>query len=154
MATGLSRYGEEFILDYVFTDGSSRAANIDIGIYDDATDSLNETDDLNAITTEPSGAAYARQSANFPGDFINSFSSSVSNWQTEIVDQTFDTSDSSGIADSYFVLINFISDEAGESSTGSDHIFFTGSFDDSYTIDQIDSFKATGLGCTINSSGN
>lgn len=154
MATGLSRYGEEFILDYLFTDGATRPATVDIGIYDDSTDLLSEADDLISITTEPSGAAYARQSASFPGDFTNSFSSTTSNWQTTIADQTFDTSDSSGTADAFFVVINFDSDEAGDAGTPSDHIFFTGDFDQSYTIDQIDSFKATDLGCTINSSGN
>lgn len=154
MATGLSRYGEEFFLDYVFTDGAVRPATIDIGLYDDTTDLLSETDDLNAITTEPVGASYARQSASFPGDFTNSFSSATGNWQTEAANQTFDTSDSSITVNAYFTIINFVSDQAGDSSAGDDHIFFTGDLDSSYSLNQIDSLQATGIGCSINSSGN
>lgn len=147
MADILMDTGEEFILDFVFTDGADRPSNIDIGLYDDSTDELEESSDVVDITTEPSGSAYERQSADFPDDFTNS--NDEGDWQSVIADQTFDTSDSDQEVDSYFVVIEFDSDEAEDDGTATDHLFFAGSLDQSYDLSQIDSFTLTNFGVGI-----
>lgn len=147
MTVGLHDTGEEFILDYVFTDGATRPASVDIGLYNDSTDNLADSDDVSAITTEPSGGSYARQSASFPGDFTNS--DDGSDWQTVVANQTFDTSDSSQSIDSWFIVINFDSDDAGDGGTASDHLLVTGNFNQTYDLSQIDSFTSDNVGFSL-----
>lgn len=139
--------GEEFILDYVFTDGATRPASVSIGLYNDSTDALTDANDVVDITTEPTGTAYARQTASFPGDFTNS--DNTGDWETVVANQTFDTSDSTQSIDSWFVVINFDSDDAGDAGTASDHLLVTGSFDQTYDLSQIDSFTADNTGVSL-----
>lgn len=146
MTVQLHNTGEEFILDYTFTDGATRPSDISIGLYDDGTDSLTDSDDLASITTEPSGSAYARQTASFPGDFTNSAVSG--DWETEIANQTFSSSNSTQTVDSYFTVVSFNSDDAGDSST-TDHIFFSGSLGSSTDLSGIDSLTVSASGLSL-----
>lgn len=151
MTVQLHDTGEEFILDYVFTDGATRPANVSIGLFNDGTDALNDTADYDGssgdITTEPTGASYAEQTASFgTTDFTNS--DSGGDWQTVIADQTFDTSDSTQSVDSYFVTISFQADDTSDTSATT-HLLFTGSLDQTYDLSNIDSFTLSGAGLSL-----
>jgi hypothetical protein len=119
--------------------------SVDVGLYNDATDGLSDGSNVGAISTEPSGGSYGRQTASIGTDFTNQ--DNGGNWESIIADQTYDTSDSSQSVDSYFVVVNFASDDAGSTS---DHLLFTGSLDQTYDLGSVDSFTLSGSGISIN----
>lgn len=138
--------GEEFLLDVHFL-GDSKPSSVDVGLYNDSTDSLTDSDDVGDISTEPSGASYARQSASFGSNFTNSDSSG--DWQTVIDDLTFDASDSSQTVDAYFVVVNFQSDDKSDGSA-SDHIYWSGDMGSSENLSNYDGdFKLQNAGLSI-----
>lgn len=150
MTTQLHDTGEEFIIDTVFrVDTITKPGSVDIGLFNDGTDALSDGNDVTDITTEPAGAAYARQSATLDGaDFSNS--DSGGDWQTTIADQTFDTSDSSQSVDAYFIVVNFDSDDAGDAGTPADHLFWTGALDQTYDLASVDTLTLSGSGLKVN----
>lgn len=147
MTTQLHDTGEEAILDDFFEGSLTKPASVDIGLYNDGTDALTDSSDVGNITTEPAGSAYARQSAAFgTTDFTNQ--DNGGDWESIIADQTFDTSDSTASVDAYFIVINFQSDDTGDTSA-TDHLLFTGSLDQSYDLSNIDSFTLSGAGLSL-----
>lgn len=149
MATQLHDTGEEFIIDYVFTDGATKPANVDVGLYNDGTDSLADSDDLSAITTEPSSGNYARQSVSFDGTGFSA-ADSGGDWQaTNDSTVTFDVTDSTQTVDSYFVVVNFDSDDAGDAGTAADHLFWTGDLEQSRDLSQIDTLDVNTIGTSL-----
>lgn len=142
MAYILTDIGEEW-----YTETALNGVTVTVGLYNDTTDTIADTNDLAAITTEPTGASYARQSdtvtvADISGDwgFDN---------DTKI---TFDTSDSSQTVDSAFFVINFDSDEAGDAGTPADHLVATAALTQSRDLSQVDelNISAGELGVTVN----
>jgi len=142
MAVNLHDFGEEFMQDLVTTSSET----FDVGLYNDSTDSLSESSDVSDITTEPTGSNYSRQSQSASGITVDL---SGSDAKTDFPTQTFDTSDSSQTVDSYFVVVNFDSDEAGDEGTASDHIYFTGSLSQSRDLSQIDTLDVDNVGGTL-----
>jgi len=69
------------------------------------------------------------------------------NWETQVADQVYDTSDSNQSVDSYFVVVNFASDDAG---TTADQLFFTGSLDQTYDLSSVDQFTLSDAGLSVN----
>lgn len=122
--------------------------SVTVGLFNDATDGLADGDDVGAITTEPSGGSYSKQSATLGSDFTNQ--DNGGNWESILADQTYNTSDSGQSVDSYFVVVNFDSDDAGDAGTASDHLLFTGSLDQTYDLGSVDSFTLSGSGISIN----
>jgi len=138
--------GEEFLLDEHFEESATKPASLTIGLYNDATDGLAEANDIGDITTEPQGGSYARQTVTYGSDFNNSDLNG--NWQSIIADKVFDTSDSSQDVDSFFVVVTFQSDDKGDGSAN-DHLFFTGSLDQTYDLSQIDQLTISGQGVEL-----
>jgi hypothetical protein len=113
MADELFNTGEEYVIDHL--DGDT----VDVGLYSNATDALSDSEDVSDITTEPTGSAYARQSAT-----LSTEKNANSNWSALVSDVTFDTSDSSRSVDSGFVVVEFDSDDTGDSGTVNPHLLF------------------------------
>jgi len=64
MTTQLHDTGEEFLIDAVFrSDTITKPTSVDVSLFNDNTDALSDSSDIGDITTEPSGAAFARQTA-------------------------------------------------------------------------------------------
>lgn len=147
MTTQLHDTGEEFIVDKVFTESVS-ATSVSVGLYNDSTDSLGDSSDVGDITTEPTGSNYAKQSASFGSNFTNTDSSG--NWETQMDDLVFNTSDSNQSVDSYFVVINYDSQDTNDGGTSTDHLFFTGSLDQTYDLSSVDQFTLSDSGLSIN----
>lgn len=146
MTTTLHDTGEEYILDVVMDGSVSRVTSVDVGLYNDDTDSLSEDDDVGDITTEPSGSDYERQSVDLDSDATNE--DEDGDWQTTFSQQTFDVGDSSQEVDAYFVVVSFTSDDTDDSEDN-DHLFFTGDLDQTYDLSQIDTFNLDDAGVSI-----
>lgn len=91
---------------------------VDVGVYNDSTDALSDTDDVADISTEPTNTNYSRQSVTLSAADISG------NWGVDN-DATFsfDFSDqtSSQDVDTAFVVLNFQADDTGDSSAN-DHL--------------------------------
>lgn len=146
MASALFDTGEEFIMDYVFEESSVKPASVTVGLYNDSVDSLVDSSDVGDITTEPTGSAYARQTITFGTDWTNSKQDGA--WQSVMANVVFDTSDSTQTVDSYFVVINFESDDKGDTGA-TDHLFFASQLDQSYDLTGLDEFQGSGGGVSL-----
>lgn len=140
----LTNFGEEWETKILYG-GLSKATSIEIGLFYDATDTLGDTDDLAAITTEPAGSFYERQTLTIGTDFTPADFSG--NYGTRIADKLFDISDSSQDIDSYFLVASFQAD--GESSAN-DHLIAVGTLDQTYDLSQITEFKVSDARITRN----
>jgi hypothetical protein len=149
MTTQLHDTGEEFVIDVVFrSDTLTKPGSVNVGLFNDSTDSLSDGSDIGDITTEPSGGSYAPQSASLDGsDFSNT--DSGGDWQTTITDQTFDTSDSSQDVDAYYVSVSFQADDTSDGSP-TEHLFWTGQLDQTYDLNSVDSLTLSGAGLKVN----
>lgn len=144
MATQLHDTGEQFIIEYVFTGGVSKPTNVSVGLYNDGTDGLSDSDDYGAITTEPSAGNYAQQTVTFDGTGFSA-AQSGGDWQaTNDSTVTFDVTNTSQTVDSYFVLVNY--DTGGG---GSDHLFWTGDLEQSRDLSQIDQLDVNVVGLSL-----
>jgi len=146
MTTQLHDTGEEWLIDKAFNGGNG-VSSVSVGLYNDATDALNDSDDVGAISTEPTGSAYARQSLSLGSNF--SAQDASGNWEAIMDDVTFDTSDSDQSVDAYFVVVTFTSDDKGDSGDNP-HLLFTGSLDQTYDLSSVDSFTLSSSGISIN----
>lgn len=81
-------------------------------------------------------------------DFTNS--DVGGNWETQVADQAYDTTDSNQSVDSYFVVANFDSQDAADGGTAADHLFFTGSLDQTYDLSSVDQFTLSDAGLSVN----
>jgi hypothetical protein len=135
----LTNIGEEYLME-----NNMDGISLDIGLYNDSTDSISDTDDLSAITSEPSGSNYARQNDTFSTASLNSDYGFDNDSQL-----SFDTTDSSSTIDSYFLVANFDSDVAGDGGTASDHVIATGALNESRDLSDIDTLNVPSGGCGV-----
>jgi len=127
MVNLLTDLGEEY-----WNKNGLEGVSIDIGLYNDSTDGITDSDDLSAITTEPSGTSYARQTDTFSvvdisGDWGIQNDSSLS----------FDVSDSTQTVDAFFLVITFTASDTGDSGDN-DHLVACGDLTQSRDLSQID----------------
>lgn len=139
MAHILTDIGEEYVME-----NNLDGVSLEVGLYNDSTDAISDPDDLSAITTEPGGSNYARQSdtfatASLSGDYGFDNDNLIS----------FDTSDSSQEVDSYFIVANFDSDVAGDAGTATDHLISTGALSQSRNLTDIDTLEISGGGVGV-----
>lgn len=105
MAYGLSNYGKEEIMDTYFKGDETAPASFSVVLYNDTTDALadTDTDSTTAITSQPTGAAYAAQSVNLDAtDMTGAMNGSY--YEITLKDLTFDVSDSTETVDSFALL--------------------------------------------------
>lgn len=125
----LTNLGEE----YIIKNGAIGSGFI-VGLYNDVTDSIADADDLAAITSEPSGAAYDYQAAVMEAD-------DDGDWHAQAnAEVTFDTSNSNETVDSYYIAKSF---QAVETADGAPtlHLLYTGALSQSRDLSQIDTLK-------------
>jgi len=142
MAAILTDLGEEWMITT-----NLDAATVDVGLYDDSTDGIVDTNDLADITTEPSDGNYSRQA----GEAVSA--SDVSgDWGIDNDGTiTFDVSGTTGTVDSYFFVANFQADDTGDGSA-TDHLVLTGSLSQSYDLSNLDTLEISAgtSGVTVN----
>jgi len=110
MTNQLQNEGELFVLN-----NDMAAVTYSLGLYNDTTDSLTDSDGYAAITTEPSGAAYSAQSQ---GTVTIQLDGS-SDGQIVIDPVTFDVSDSTNTVDSVYIRDSSTGDLIATNAIGS-----------------------------------
>lgn len=127
------------------------AATVSVGLYNDTTDAITDTDDYDlstgAITTEPSDGNYATQT----GEAVSA-SDESGNWGVITdSDVVFDVTSTTGTVDSYFVVVSFQSTDAGDGSPAN-HLVCTGALSQSYDLSNLTALtiSAGGVGWTVN----
>lgn len=140
MTTQLHDTGEEYYQDKLSGETFS------IGLFNDATDAMVDSDDIGNITTEPSDGNYVRQTG-------VSFSSSDSGGDWTLTNDSqvsFDVTNTTGTVDAYFIVVNFQSDDKGDASAN-DHLLATGSLSQSYDLSNLDTLNlsANGIGTSL-----
>lgn len=132
MAALLTDLGEEYVLETALS-----GVTLTVGLYNDSTDSITDTEDLADITTEPSDGNYARQS----GVTFDLSDNGSGDWQLDNDNQiSFDVTNTTGTVDSYFIVANFQADDTGDGSA-TDHLIATGSLSQSRDLSQIDTLN-------------
>jgi len=156
MTTSLYSSGEEYETK-VQIDELSTVTSVDIGLYHDGEvsgdttngDDLADSDDVGAISTEPSGSAYARQTESLDTSGFEVVQDS-GDWQLQSLNQvSFDLSDDgSGTVDAYFVVISVQLD--GDSSA-TDHLWLSGNLSSDYDLSQTNGvdIDANGIGRSL-----
>lgn len=142
MASILTDLGEEYLIKNNL-DGDA----VDVGLYDDSTDAISDTNDLADITTEPSSGNYLRQDnvlveqGDFSGDHGVDNTNKI----------TFDVSGTSGDVDSYFFEVSFQAEDTGDSSA-QEHLILTGSLSQTYALSNVDTLEisANTAGVSVN----
>jgi len=144
---GLTDYGEEFFIRKVLLANLGTVSGISIGLYDESTDSIADSDDEAAISTEPSGTAYSRVSKSVG---TTDFTGQMPSTEVEAVisDHSFDVSDdTSGSLNAYFIIINFaaeiVSDDSGSQTN---HLVATGALAQAYDLSEVDTINNIGAG--------
>jgi hypothetical protein len=127
----LTNIGEEF-----FIKNGVVGVTFDVGLFNAATDTITESSDLAAFTTEPSNGNYARMPyTTAPGDV-----SVISTNYGITISVSFDVTNTTGSVDSAFLVCNFTSDEAGDVSA-TDHLFGTAPLNITRDLSQNDTLN-------------
>ncbi|MFT4921723.1 MAG: hypothetical protein ACI8XM_000929 [Haloarculaceae archaeon] len=131
-STGYHDTGEEFIQKTAFRqDLVTRPVGIDILLYQDSTDSLDDSDDVDAISTEPETGNYTRVTAALDSTDID-----IRVQEGDIDARptvTFDVTDTTESVDAYAAVIEFQSEIAGDDAA-SQHLLASAPLDEG-TVD-------------------
>ena len=141
MSRILTDLGEEWLMK-----NNTDTASLDVGVYDDSTDAITDTEDLSDITTEPSDGNYSRQTgiamsaSDLSGDWGFDNDSKV----------TFDMTNTTGSVDSYFIVANFQASDTGDGGAN-DHLIATGALSQPYNLSNLTQLEisAGGVGVTV-----
>lgn len=131
MGAILTDLGEEWVLK-----NDISTATVTLGLYNDTTDAITDTEDLADIITEPSDGNYVRQSATLEAD-------DDGDWHAQTSAQvTFDVTSTTGTVDSYFIMVNFQATDTAD-GVATDHLVATGALSQSRDLSQIDTLNIT-----------
>ena len=143
MVAGTHDVGEEWKQKTLFRqDLISRNASVSVGLYDDSTDSLTESDDVGAITTEPTTGNYARQTASLDSSDFSLSQNGNSDLAAEYT-VTFDVTNTTETVDAAFVIVNFQSDIVNSESSANDHLLVSAALDSAKDLSTRSSLDVT-----------
>lgn len=120
--------GELLVLDSAFN-----GRDVEVGLFNDTTDSIAEGDTYSAISTEPDGTDYGTQAVTGPSVTQNGGTTEVN-----MGDLSFTVSDATTSVDYVYV----------RDSTSGD-LIFTNSLDQSYNLDPIDTLNLSNVGMQL-----
>jgi hypothetical protein len=120
--------GELIVLQSAF-DGRT----VQVGLFNDSTDQLAESDGFSAITTEPSGSDYSAQSVSSP-----SVSQDAGTTTVEMGSLSFTVSNASASVDKVYVR----DDTSGD-------LLFTNNLDQTYDLGSIDTLDLSNVGLEL-----
>jgi len=148
MATGLVDFGEEFF-QRRSTDDLSNITTWTIGIYNDTTDSITDSDDIAAITSEPGNTNYSRQDVSASNITFSQVSGDVE-WSAP--DVTFDLTDNSSSNDftHWFLVIDYQSNVVGSDGSPTTHLIITGALSDTYTGSSTGNLQVSDVSGSLN----
>lgn len=132
--------GEEYLITQN-VDG----VTLRIGLYNDSTDNISESDNVSAITSEPPNSNYSTSDVTFSAAYDGS------NWgisnDTELTFDFSDTTDDTKEVDTAYILAQFDSAEAG---TNDWHLITNPSLTQTRKIGSIDTLGISAGDLTIN----
>jgi len=100
--------------------------NVDILLYDDSTDALTDSDDIGAITTEPTTGNYTRQTETLD---TSAFSLSVSGGDLRVtLNTSFDVTNTTETVDALAVVVDLQSDIVNAEGTQNEHLVISSLF--------------------------
>lgn len=148
MTTQLHDEGEEFIIKCIFeSDNYSVPADVRIGLFDDATDSLTDS----STTSDISTGTGVTNTVSLDSTGFSAAADGSTNWKGSNANTlTFDLSGvSSGSMDAWFMEADF---DANNDTTAETVLIATGDLSQSYSLSDVDSFdlNADGCGFSIN----
>jgi len=120
--------GELIVLQSAF-DGRT----VQVGLFNDSTDQLAESDGFGAITTEPGGSNYAPQSVSSP-----TVSQDAGQTTVDMGSLSFQVSDASADVDQVYVR----DDASGD-------LLFTNDLDQTYDLSSIDTLDLSNVGMEL-----
>lgn len=149
MADELFQTGEEFFIKRTYrTDLVDPDVDLEVSLYNQSTDELEDDSPSSDVTTEPVGSLFERQTVSMDSVEIEVELNSNGNYQAEFEEQVFDVSDSTQDVDAFVVFVYYESDVMGDTET-SENLFFAGNLDQTYQLEQIDEFALRGSGVAI-----
>jgi len=128
MVNLITNVGEEYLYE-----NNADGETVTVGLYEDATDSLSDPDNLSAVTTEPAGSAYSRQS-----DTVTTRLSSGEFGIENDSEISFDVSDSNATVDAAFVVVNFQSDAVAGDGSATDNLIAAGDLSQTRDLSSVD----------------
>ena len=138
MANLLTDLGEEFALETAL-----EGASVKVALYNDSTDAIGDTDDVAALTTEPTAGNYTRQNGSL------TLQKSGGDWQAVLAASvTFDVSGTNDTVDSWALIANFQADDTGDSQAN-DHLITTGALSQTYDLSYLDSLQVSNAGFKV-----
>ncbi len=140
----LTQLGEEFLARKSFIEDLGTVTQVEVGLYNSATDTLGDTSDVGAITSEPADGNYVRQTFSFGNTDFSALLDS-GDVTAFLANHSFDVTDTTGTVDSYFIVVSFQSTVVNSEGAQNDHLLGFGDLEQSYdlsNIDQLDSQDA------------
>jgi len=150
----LHNYGEEYYQKQGLNVGDITATNCYVGIYlddpDEGGDDLEDSDNIEDITTEPDDGDYERLEVPLDSENIEIITDGE-NAVAEFENLELDIRDTTGFVDSWFVVIEFESEYAGDTEP-SDNLVLSGRFDvaEPEELDDLNIIELTGVGGELN----
>jgi len=128
-STGYHDTGEEWAQKTLYRQDLivSRNASLDVLLYDDSADALTDSDDLGAITTEPTSGNYGRQSFSLDAADVSLSLSGGDTRATATV--TFDVSNTTETIDAYALVVDLQSDVVNSESSQNPHLLASATLD-------------------------
>ena len=104
---GYSYYGKEYLTRRAY--GSvAKIDTLEVGLYDHITDQLSDSDDVNAIDSEPDTGNYSRLTYSLTGDMVDITTNSNGDWVLSFSEKEFDLNETNGVCDGWFVVGEFM----------------------------------------------
>lgn len=149
----LHNYGEEYFQKQGLNPGDITTTNCYVGIYlDDETeggDNLSDSDNIDAITTEPNDGNYQRLEVGLDSNNIEIVVDGV-DAQAVFNTLELDITNTTGEADSWFIVIEYESDYA-EDTEPSENLIMSGRFDvaEPQQLDNLNIVELDNVGGTL-----
>lgn len=138
MVNKLVDVGEEFFIKYIWKHSKvSSVDTVEVALFNSGEDEITDCLDL-PLDSEPSDGNYERQVLSFDSEDV-SISKVDGSWVMYFRNHTFDVRNTTGSVDHYAVIVEFESDDKGDSSPQK-HICFVGELNelkDLTTDDQV-----------------
>lgn len=141
VSTGYHDTGEEWAQKNTYRqDQIGTRDNVDILLYNDSTDGLSDSDDIGAITTEPTSGNYTRQTETLD---TSAFSITPTGGDIRVtVSTSFDVTNTTETVDALAVVVDLQSDVVNSEGSQNPHLVLSGLFDSgSRDLSQIDTLE-------------
>lgn len=127
VSTGYHDVGEEWVQKTTYRqDLLTRDTTVEILLYDDSTDALDDASDVGDITTEPTDGNYTRETLTLDSSDV-SFSVVDGDLRAEAM-LSFDVTDTTGTVDAWGAVVDFQSDVVNAEGAANPHLISTALF--------------------------